>query len=556
MKKNIVLLGFILIAISVHSMDFAPNEIIVKTRYRMSVEENSFGNDDIDEFLETKGNFEVESIGEINSRKLYLISFEEISVLSVVNEMKQFVEFEYIQPNYLRDYLVIPNDPELSEQYSYFTDINLFDAWNKTSGSENILISIIDSGIYLQHPDITKNIWVNQGEVNHIFIDEFDTNENGKFDLPEIFNYLQEQDLDYNEDGNFDQEDVLAESSPFIDNIDNDGNGYTDDIFGWDFTDAPTMGDVAVGDYLERDNNPTDESSHGTHVAGIVGATTNNGIGIAGICWDISLMAIRSGHRTTLGGQLQDDDIAASIIYSTNMGADVINASWGEYSESQIISDAIDYAFENDVIMVCSSGNTGGPGVLFPANLSNTIAVGSVGEFKTRSSFSSYGNEIDVMAPGSFVHSTIYNEENGYTYGAMSGTSMAAPHICGVIGLLLSQDPTLDFREIKYSIAESAEDINIEGFDIETGYGLINAGDLLNNENSSQIEISYPSDFSGESGTFEIIGTVKSELFSRYTVMYTDKENPTSADWSDVSSPHNNTPTFYFEQKENEKLAE
>ncbi|MEA1973023.1 MAG: FG-GAP-like repeat-containing protein, partial [Candidatus Cloacimonadota bacterium] len=94
------------------------------------------------------------------------------------------------------------------------------------------------------------------------------------------------------------------------------------------------------------------------------------------------------------------------------------------------------------------------------------------------------------------------------------------------------------------------------GFDIETGYGLINAGDLLNNENSSQIEISYPSDFSGESGTFEIIGTVKSELFSRYTVMYTDKENPTSADWSDVSSPHNNTPTFYFEQKENEKLAE
>ena len=151
---------------------------------------------------------------------------------------------------------------------------------NITTGSEHVLVAVVDSGINLEHPDLQANIFINHAEIP----------DNG---------------------------------------IDDDGNGYIDDWIGWDFADAPELAEIALGDYLDQDNDPDDENYHGTHVAGIIGAVGNNGIGVCGVNWNVKLLAVRAGFRTTdSAGFLQDDDAAAAIIYAADMGAQVINLSW------------------------------------------------------------------------------------------------------------------------------------------------------------------------------------------------------------------------------------
>jgi len=251
---------------------------------------------------------------------------------------------------------------------------------------------------------------------------------------------------------------------------------------------------MALGDYTEQDNDPSDDLNHGTHIAGIIGADANNQEGICGICWNVKLLNIRSGFKTVDGGYLQDDDAAAGIIYAADMGADVISLSWGDINFSQIIADACYYAYEHGCIIVAAAGNEGSTSahlLTYPAKLSTTLSVGAVDSNKQLTSFSSYGPELDLVAPGQFIIST-YDVTPDNLYQEQSGTSMSAPFVAAGIALLLSVEPGLNYEEIRGRLISSALDLGDPGFDNVYGNGLLNVQELLTNLNYPVIEISYP----------------------------------------------------------------
>ena len=239
--------------------------------------------------------------------------------------------------------------------------------------------------------------------------------------------------------------------------LDDDGNGYIDDVYGWDFTDAPNL--QAEGDYLEGDNEPIDESGHGTHVAGIAGAMPNNGIGIAGVAWGCPLMAIRAG--LSLGGssRMQDDDSASAIVYAADNGASVINMSWGSEHRSFVIQDAIDYAYEYGAVLVAAAGNSQKPTAIFPAAYRKVIAVASTEQNQQRFYQSNFGASIDIGAPGNVILSTQIDNR----YRLLTGTSMASPHVAGVAALLLAKRPALTHEEVRHILISTADPVHRGG---------------------------------------------------------------------------------------------
>ncbi|MDZ4182880.1 MAG: S8 family serine peptidase, partial [Candidatus Cloacimonadaceae bacterium] len=404
----------------------------------------------------------------------------------------RFAGIEYVQPNFLRKMHVEPNDPLYPQQFHHI--ISTQQAWNYSTGSSLIVIGIVDSGLLYDHPDLTANIWINEGEIP----------------------------------GN---------------GIDDDGNGYIDDWWGWDFSDAPEMSDVGIGDYIDQDNDPTDENFHGTHVAGIAGAVGNNGIGISGVAWNVKLMAIRAGFRTTQGaGYLQDDDAAAAIIYAADNGCHVLNLSWGDPNYSAIISDACQYAYDKGVTIVASAGNDPGPILSYPARLSTVISVGAVNKTRNLAGFSSYGVDMDLVAPGEEILST-YKLEAGEQYFKQNGTSMSSPFVVGAVALLLSLHPGLTPDEVRTRLLNSTDDLGSPGFDQFYGHGLLNTRKLLENTNPPLVTISSPQEYDGVSDSFDLIGTIQADNFFRYCVMYTTKDVPSSLDWMDVTS-HTNVPVY------------
>ncbi len=507
LTKLIIILLMLIIISFLNGLEYSPRELIVKTNTTRSVDSGNFGLEDFDSFLMSQGLKSIKSITKKNDNQYYVITFnndiswEEIAPL-------EFAGVEYIQPNYINTMFQLPNDPyfvtgELWGLYQENNhDTNAPEAWNYTIGSDQILIGLVDSGLHFDHPDVQNNVFYNDAEI------------------PD-------------------------------DGIDNDNNGYVDDWRGWDFVDAPELSDIALGDYTEQDNDPTDDINHGTHLAGIIGADTNNGLGVCGVCWNIDILIIRAGFKTIEGlGYLQDDDAAASIIYAADMGADVINISWGDQNYSQIIADACHYAYELGSIVVVSSGNTYGPGIMYPAQLSTTIAVGSVDRFFNRANFSSYGPQLDLLAPGVQIISSYDVTENNL-YKEQSGTSMSAPFVSAGIGLLLSVEPGLNFEQVKTRLTSSCRDIGDSGYDIEHGHGVLDLEAFLTNEEYPDFLIEFPSDFQGLNQSFDIIGTVMADNFSKYSIMYTDEELPFPGDWKDINYPHMNTPTYYYEQVEN-----
>ena len=255
----------------------------------------------------------------------------------------------------------IPNDSLFTSQQA-LKRIRAPEAWKVTKGSRDVLIAVIDTGIELDHPDLQKNIWINSAE---------DLNQNGVVD------------------------------STDINGIDDDGNGFVDDVIGWDFTDAPSFPDG--GDYLERDNNPADENGHGTAVAGIISAVADNHIGISGLAPECRVIALRAG--TSLG-LLEEDDVAAAIVYAVEMGAKVINMSFGDVVVSPLLRDVIGYAHSRGVVLVASAGNSATNTLHYPSGFAETISVGATTSDDLLASFSNFGTTLDITAPGLNVWST------------------------------------------------------------------------------------------------------------------------------------------------------
>jgi len=358
-----------------------------------------------------------EKMEELRLRNTYLLKLKQgISVESAIEELKKSDVVEHVQPNYVYKLLnVEPNDPYFAEQW-YLTKINATTAWEIERGNESVVIAVIDTGIDLNHVDInhsnlTTNLWNNVDEL--------------------------------------------------LNGQDDDGNGYIDDIFGWNFVD--------------NNSDVSDTHGHGTHVAGIIAAVTNNSIGIAGICWNCKLMILKAfdsnGNGTTVA-------IANAIYYAANNGAKIISMSFGGNGSDEILQEALNYASSNGILLVAAAGNDGSETKNYPAAYDNVIAVAATNESDERASFSQFGAWIDLAAPGTNILSTWPNDMLAYA----NGTSMSTPIVSGIAALLLSKNPNLTPLQLYTALKSSVTRVKSERY---IGTGVVNAWLALSRESDA-----------------------------------------------------------------------
>ncbi|MBI2803481.1 MAG: S8 family serine peptidase [Planctomycetes bacterium] len=346
--------------------------------------------------------------------------------------------------------LATPDDSRFGEQWD-MTKINAPAAWDVTTGSSSVVVADIDSGIDYTHPDLYLNVWINQGEIptaNRTAINGllgrdatatitfWDLNSiamQGQWDASTI--------ADSNTDGRIDARDILA---GWTTGSDSDGNGYQDDLVGWNF--------------VANNNNPFDDNGHGTHTAGTIGAVGNNATGIAGVNWQVQIMALKILDSSG-GGNLVN--AAAAITYAANNNARASNNSWG-FSDPRETFGGTRYSYlyqaiknSPQVLFVAAAGNNGvnndtSKSRTFPASydLPNIISVAATTSTDGKPSWSAYGpTTVDLGAPGQNVLSTI---PGGYGLG--SGTSMATPHVTGAAALLFANNSGLSTSAAKEKI--------------------------------------------------------------------------------------------------------
>lgn len=226
-------------------------------------------------------------------------------------------------------------------------------------------------------------------------------------------------------------------------------------------------------DFVNNDEFADDDMGHGTHVAGIIAAALDNGQGVAGVCPNCRLMPVKVLNENNMGTWSQ---LAKGILYAVDNGAQVLNLSLGAEVSSETLAAAVQYALDHDVVVVAAAGNMGSDVPFYPAALDGVIAVGAITNTTERWARSNFGPNIDLVAPGSLIYSTYYDLNNlygGYTY--MSGTSMAAPFVSGVAGLLLSANRELSAQQVYESLLAGAVDLGAAGWDVDYGYGMVSA---------------------------------------------------------------------------------
>lgn len=317
-----------------------------------------------------------------------------LTVEKAVEHLSRLPFVAYAEPNYIVHATVTPNDPMYGNLWG-MTNINAPAAWDIATGDPGFVVAIIDSGIDYNHPDLAANMWKNPGE----------TAGNG---------------------------------------VDDDGNGYIDDVYGWDFA--------------NNDSNPWDDNGHGSHTAGTVGAVGNNGVGVVGVNWNVDLMALKFLNRRGSG---TTDNAIEALNYAVAKGVKVSNNSWGGGSYSTALLDAINAAKNAGHIFAAAAGNSGintdsSPHYPSSYNADNIISVAAIAEGDVLASYSNYGlTTVDLGAPGSAIVSTTPNN----TYSSYSGTSMATPHVAGVAALLWGANPTWTWSAVKDRILNTARDI-------------------------------------------------------------------------------------------------
>jgi thermitase len=235
---------------------------------------------------------------------------------------------------------------------------------------------------------------------------------------------------------------------------------------GVDLGHADLAGKIVPGyDFVNGDAIAQDDNGHGTHVAGIAAAGANNGVGVAGVSWGARIMPVKV---LNAGGGGSFADVAAGITWAADNGAQVINLSLGGASSSTVLQDAVNYAYGKGVVLIAAAGNTGSNFVLYPARYPNVIAVGAVDNTNTHAGFSNYGPELDLVAPGASIYSTVIGG-----YGYKSGTSMSAPYVAGLAAILRAYPGGYSPAGIASVLESSALDLGAPGFDNLYGYGLI-----------------------------------------------------------------------------------
>ncbi len=227
---------------------------------------------------------------------------------------------------------------------------------------------------------------------------------------------------------------------------------------------------------VNPNRSPMDDDGHGTHVAGIIAANTNNGQGIAGITWYNKIMPVKVLDQSGAGTLF---DVAQGIIWATDHGANIINLSLGNYAESKYLHDAIQYAYSKNVVLIAATGNDNTSQLGYPASYPEVIGVSAIDPNQQRAEFSNYGDDVDVVAPGVNIASTYPNNQ----YAALSGTSMASPHVAALAGLIKSNNPQLSNKDIMGIITKTATDLGTKGRDPYFGNGEINIERAVNLSN-------------------------------------------------------------------------
>ena len=379
----------------------------------------------------------------------------------------------------------IPNDPEYPSQWG-LKRVGMEQAWEKTTGSADIVIGVIDTGVEYSHPDLVNQLWINTEE---------DANGNRRLDP------WPHTELRDGVPGDFD-------------GVDNNGNGFTDDVIGYDFTDQHRPRTEGTGDNTTPDPDPADEMGHGTAVAGIIGAEADNGIGIAGMAPGCRMMVLRAFDGTGVG---LESDVARAVIYAVRQGARVINMSFGDVAYSRVLRDVLRWAYGRGVVTVASAGNSASDELHYPSAYDETISVGATGIGDGLASFSNFGESVDLVAPGLDIITTA---RDGKT-SPFNGTSASAPFVSAAAALILSLNPQFDPEEIRGALVATCRDVGARGWDHRTGAGRLDVNKALDVGYPSVIRISSPSVSEGiTADTVVVVGTAASPLMTGYTLSY------------------------------------
>ena len=331
-----------------------------------------------------------------------------------------------IEPDSVITSAAVPNDPSFGQLWGLSNtgqsgglrdaDIDAPEAWDITTGSRSVVVAVIDTGVDYAHRDLAANAWRNPGEVAG-------------------------------------------------DRIDNDGNGFVDDVYGWDFA--------------NNDADPMDDQGHGTHVAGTIGAVGNNGSGVVGVSWNVSIMGLKflgaNGSGSTSGA-------VAAINYATRMRRDfginivATNNSWGGGGSSTALRDAIAAGGRAGILFVAAAGNEAtniDATPAYPVSYADTaiISVAATDRSNNLASFSNYGvTGVDLAAPGVSIYSTV----PGNAYATYSGTSMATPHVTGTIALMAAANSQATAAQLRSAVISTAVPVASLAGKVATG-GLLNA---------------------------------------------------------------------------------
>lgn len=434
---------------------------------------------------------------------VYLLTYTaRVDPLTVAEEYGKLPEIRYAEPDRIRHaQRSDPNDAfwltsnAWGQGYRDQWDMEKMAcpaAWDVQTGSASVVIAVSDTGIDYTHPDLGANIWTNPGEIA----------------------------------GN---------------GIDDDGNGYIDDVHGYDFA--------------YKDASPMDGDGHGTHVAGTIGAVGNNGTGMAGVNWACSLMAVKGLDD---GGSGYDSDLAQGIRYAADNGARVINMSWGGEGFSQTVHDALAYAHNLGVVLCVAGGNDARDIVNdHPAMDNLAITVSATDPSDQLCYFSNWGIKTAVAAPGGngsgstpceavynclSTRSQYWSEGSciltvGGQYVRLGGTSMACPHVAGVAGLVLAEHPSWTNEQVRQAIQMHADDILTPGFDRNAGFGRLNAYNAVISAEPMTAFISSPVNGESTSGTFAVTGTACGPDLTGWTIDWGIGYEPST--WSTLASGTN-----------------
>ncbi len=337
-------------------------------------------------------------------------------VRTLCAELRNDPEVEFAQPNYIYHPCRVPNDPDFADQYAHQM-IQMTKAWDISTGSRNVVVAVLGTGVDVTHPDLADNIWLNAGEIP----------DNG---------------------------------------IDDDGNGYIDDVHGWNF---------------ERQNNQVAPTSapygiegHETMVAGVIAAVGDNGEGVCGVNWQCSIMPLRVSLYITTA------EVAEALDYAAANGAHIVNMSFGagtdepDWMDDPIMREAIDNAFAQGVLLVASAGNSATDDIFYPAGYYNVMSVASTDGEDAKTDHSTFGAWVDIAAPGTDIVTTDLNGE----YIATAGTSFSAPYVAAVAALVLAHRPELTHVELRAILENTSDPIHYGVVESDAGYvgtGRVNA---------------------------------------------------------------------------------